>query len=383
MAQVKTPYIVNKEGAGTITPALRERVLAQYAPGLREIYGDRLRGEAHLTAFHFTAHDQRLSIGRTLIQDLYANIEEGVEMAAQAAELWKTLEGRIDPHRYEYTLKTLVDYAESERSRTLKKWVTNLEAHTGRTREDTLAGLTQEALAKVGTYNVRHFGAVADGKSNDADTISQAIAACNAAGGGTVLLPSGVYATGSIHLKSNVTLALDAGATLNALPNTDAALLVGENLENVNIYGPGSVDGVGNNGIALQHCKNVEIRNLNIHNGGNAAIFVTDCDDVLVDNIDIRTDRDGISISECRDVTVSDCRIDAVHREYGRPIGGGEAIKVDGKVLTSENITIQNCLLVNGGNMVESGISPEGNPRNIHFQNVRVLHPSPDGSSIL
>ena len=187
MAQVKTPYIVNKEGAGVITPALRERVLAQYAPGLREIYGDRFRGEAHLTAFHFTEHDQRLSIGRTLIQDLYANIEEGVEMAAQAAELWKTLEGRIDPHRYEYTLKTLVDYAESERNRTLKKWVTNLEAHTGRTREDTLAGLTQEALAEVGTYNVRHFGAVADGKSNVADAINQAIAACNAAGGGTVL----------------------------------------------------------------------------------------------------------------------------------------------------------------------------------------------------
>ena len=65
MAQVKTPYIVNREGAGVITPALRERVLAQYAPGLREIYGDRLRGEAHLTAFHFTEHDQRLSIGRT------------------------------------------------------------------------------------------------------------------------------------------------------------------------------------------------------------------------------------------------------------------------------------------------------------------------------
>ena len=40
MAQVKTPYIVNEEGVGVITPALRERVLAQYAPGLREIYGD-------------------------------------------------------------------------------------------------------------------------------------------------------------------------------------------------------------------------------------------------------------------------------------------------------------------------------------------------------
>ena len=349
MAQVKTPYVVNKEGVGTITPALRERVLAQYAPGLREIYGDPLRGEAHLAAFHFTEHDQQLSIGRTLIQDIYANMEEGVEMAARAAKLWQTLEGKIDPHRYEYTLKTLIDYATSVRSMTLKKWVTNFEAHTGRIRLDTLTGLTAEALAKVGTYNVRHFGAVADGKSNDADAINQAIAACNAAGGGTVFVPSGVYATGSIYLKSDVTLALDAGATFKALSDANAALLAGENLENVNIYGPGALNGKGNNGITLRHCKNVKIRNLNVHSGGNAAVFVMDCDGVLVDNINIRTDQDGLNLSECRNVTVSDCRIDAVQRVYGRPVGGGTAIKFDGKVSSSDNITVQNCFLVNGG----------------------------------
>ena len=259
MAQVKTPYVVNRKGPGVITPALRERVLAQYAPGLREIYGDRLRGEAHLTAFHFTGHDQRLSIGRTLIQDIYANMEEAVEMAAQAAELWKTLEGKVDLHRYEYTLKTLVDYAASVRSLTLKKWVANFEGHTGRKREETLVGLTAEVLAQVGTYNVRHFGAVADGKSNDADAINKAIAACNAAGGGTVFVSSGVYATGSIRLKRNVTLAVDAGATLKfSFSNTDGSLLIGEDLENVKIYGPGTLDGMSNTCIVLKRCENVE-----------------------------------------------------------------------------------------------------------------------------
>ena len=377
MAQVKTPYIVNTEGVGTITPELRERVLAQYAPGLREIYGDRLRGEAHLTAFHFTAHDQRLSIGRTLIQDIYANMEEGVEMAAQAAELWKTLEGRVDSHRYEYTLKTLVDYAASVRSMTLKKWVTNFEAHTERKRLDTLGELTQEALAKVGTYNVRHFGAVADGTSNDADAINKAIAACNAAGGGTVFVPSGVYATGSIHLKSNVTLALDAGATLKAVPDADAALLIGKNLQNVNIYGPGTLNGTGNNGITLQHCQNVEIRNLNVHNGGTAAIFLTNCDGVLIDNSDIRTDQDGLNLSECRNVTVSDCRIDAVQRVYGRPIGGGTAIKFDAEVSSSDNITVKNCFLVNGRSGVASNAETERSSGNANFENVQVRYISP------
>ncbi len=377
MAQVKTPYVVNKEGVGTITPALQERVLAQYAPGLREIYGDPLRGEAHLAAFHFTEHDQQLSIGRTLIQDIYANMEEGVEMAARAAELWKTLEGKIDPHRYEYTLKTLIDYAVSVRSMTLKKWVTNFEAHTGRTRLDTLTGLTAEALAKVGTYNVRHFGAVADGKSNDADAINQAIAACNAAGGGTVFVPSGVYATGSIHLKSDVTLALDAGATFKALPDADAALLAGENLENVNIYGPGALNGKGNNGIRLQHCKNVKIRNLNVHSGGNAAVFVMDCDGVLVDNINIRTDQDGLNLSECRNVTVSDCRIDAAQRVYGRPVAGGTAIKFDAEVSSSDNITVQNCFLANGGSVAASNTETESRSGNANFENVQIRYISP------
>ena len=290
MTQNKTPYIVNREGVGVITPALRERVLAQYAPGLRKIYGDPLRGEVHLATFHFTAHDQRLSIGRTLIQDIYANMEEAVEMTSQAAELWKTLEGKVDPHRYEYTRKTLVDYAASVRSLTLKKWVTNFEKHTGRKREETLAGLTAEALAEVGTYNVRHFGAVADGRSNDAGAINEAITVCHAAGGGTVFVPSGVYATGSIHLKSYVTLAVDAGAVLKfSASDADVPLLVGEDLENVKIYGPGTLDGTGSTCIALKRCKNVEIRNLNVYRGGDSAILAESCDGLLIDNVDIQT----------------------------------------------------------------------------------------------
>ena len=349
MTENKTPYVVSQEGVGVMTPALQARVLAQYAPRLREIYGDPLRGEAHLVTFHFTEHDQRLSIGRTLIQDIYANMEEGVEMASQAIKLWKTLEGKIDRHRYEYTLKTLVDYAASVRSLTLKKWVTNFEKYTGRKREAILAELTAEALAKVGTYNVRHFGAVADGKSNDADAINKAITACYAAGGDTVFVPSGVYATGPIQLKSNVTLAIDAGAVLQySFVEADMPLFVGTDLENVKIYGPGSLDGKGNTCITLKRCKNVEIRNLNIHRGGDSAVLAEGCDGLLVDNVDIRTDGNGLHLSECQNVTIAYCRIDAVHREYGRPIGGGAAIKVDGDTHSSENITVEDCFLVNG-----------------------------------
>ena len=348
MTENKTPYVVTEKGVGVTTPALHARVLAQYAPGLQKIYGDPLRAEAHLVAFHFAEHDHRLSIGRTLIQDIYANMEEAVEMALQAAELWKTLEGKVDPHRYEYTLKTLVDYAASVRSMTLKKWVTNFEKYTDRKREETLAALTAEALAKVGVYNVKHFGAVADGTSNDADAMNQAITVCHAAGGGTVFVPSGVYATGSIHLKSNVTFAVDAGAVLKfSYPNTDTALLVGTNVENVKIYGPGTLDGTGNTCILLKRTKNVEIRNLNVHRGGDSAMLSENSDGLLIDNMDIQTDNDGLTLSESHNVTVTDCRIDTVHREYGRPIGGGEAIKVKNAEYPSENITVQDCFFAN------------------------------------
>lgn len=161
-------------------------------------------------------------------------------------------------------------------------------------------------------------------------------------------MPSGVYATGSIHLKSNVTLAVDAGAVLKfSYPNADTSLLVGEDLKSIKIYGPGTLDGTGSTCIALKRCKNVEIRNLNVYRGGDSAILAEGCDGLLIDNVDIRTGSDGLNLSECHNVTVADCRIDAVRREYGRPVGGGAAIKVSGEGPSSENITVQNCFLVN------------------------------------
>ena len=137
---------------------------------------------------------------------------------------------------------------------------------------------------------------------------------------------------GSIHLKSNLTLAVDEGAVLKfAFPNADPSLLVGANLENVKIYGPGTLDGAGNACITPKRCENVHIRNLKVYRGGDSAILAEGCDGVLIDNVDIRTGGNGIRLSEGRDVRVTDCRIDAVRREYGRRVGGGEAIKVSVK----------------------------------------------------
>lgn len=72
-----------------------------------------------------------------------------------------------------------------------------------------------------------------------------------------------------------------------------------------------------------KRCKNVEIRNLNVYRGGDSVILAEGCDGLLIDNVDIRTDSNGLNFSECHGVTVADCRIDAVRREYGKPAGGG------------------------------------------------------------
>ena len=215
MVENKTPYAINRDGIGPASPKLQKRLITQYAPGLREVYGDPLRGEEFLSSFHFKDLDYRLSIGRTLIEDVYGGMEEAVQIAEQMAELWKTLEGKIDEHRFEYTLDNLVGFVEDAQG-DRDDMAAAFQEHTGRKHDDVLSRLTASSLASVGTFNVRHFGAVGDGTANDAPAINKAIDACNAAGGGTVFVPSGMYTTGSVHLKSNVTLALDKGAGTQA-----------------------------------------------------------------------------------------------------------------------------------------------------------------------
>ena len=119
------------------------------------------------------------------------------------------------------------------------------------------------------TFDVRKFGARGDGKALDTAAINKTIDAAAAAGGGTVFFSAGDYLSVSIHLKSNVALYLDHGATIIAAetkpgiaydapePNEWGAyqdfghshwrnsLIWGENLENISILGPGRIWGKG------------------------------------------------------------------------------------------------------------------------------------------
>src|SRR5438045_7396560 len=65
-------------------------------------------------------------------------------------------------------------------------------------------------------YNVKDFGAKGDGNSVDTKAINNSIDNAAAAGGGTVYFPAGNYLSGSIHLKSNITLFIEQGVILIA-----------------------------------------------------------------------------------------------------------------------------------------------------------------------
>ncbi len=64
------------------------------------------------------------------------------------------------------------------------------------------------------TYNIKDFGAIADGKTMNTLAFEKAIKECAANGGGKVLVPNGKYLTGPIHLESNVNLHLEDQAEI-------------------------------------------------------------------------------------------------------------------------------------------------------------------------
>ena len=66
------------------------------------------------------------------------------------------------------------------------------------------------------TFDVKTYGAKGDGTTIDTPAINKAIDAVNASGGGIVRFSPGTYACYSIHLKSNVVLYLEPGATILA-----------------------------------------------------------------------------------------------------------------------------------------------------------------------
>jgi polygalacturonase len=232
-----------------------------------------------------------------------------------------------------------------------------------------LAGALRLSAA---TTDITAFGAKGDGKTQNREAINKAIESVAAAGGGTVEVPAGTWVTGSVRLRSNVTLQLDRGAVIEASSDASAydppepnqwdkyqdfghshfhdSLIWGEGLENIAIVGGGRISGKaltrergggGDKAIALKLCHNVTLRDFSIATAGHFGILAAGVDNLTIDNVMIDTNRDGIDVDSCRNVRISNSSINSPNDD-AITLKGTHAL---GAARVSENITITNCLV--------------------------------------
>ena len=97
---------------------------------------------------------------------------------------------------------------------------------------------------------MKQYGASGKRAENATKAIQAAIDACTGAGGGVVYVPPGEYTTGAIHLKDNVNLHLEAGATLFLSQNRDdfagraRSMINASGARNIAVTGRGTLDGL-------------------------------------------------------------------------------------------------------------------------------------------
>ena len=205
----------------------------------------------------------------------------------------------------------------------------------------------ESASAPVATFSVRDYGAVGNGSTNDSAAINKTIDAASRAGGGIVLFPSGTYkSSNTVHLKSNITIQVDAGATIVGSsadtydppePNDydeyqdyghshfHNAMFYGDKLKNIGFTGTGTIDGGGNlitgnpkSGeadkiLSLTRCDGLTINSLKFRRGGHFAILTNNCNNITSDHLilDTASDRDGWNIISAQNVTITNANFAA------------------------------------------------------------------------
>jgi polygalacturonase len=255
-------------------------------------------------------------------------------------------------------------------------------------------------------FNVKQFGATGDGETRATEQLQAAIDTCARGGGGTVLVPAGGYVTGTLWMRSNITLHLEAGATLLGSTTPDdfpiwssawegpgvkpgrAALVCGEGLENVAITGRGTIDGRGQMWwdsqrqepgtlrrpllVRLVDSRNVLVESVTLRNSPMWTLSPMACDNVTVHGITIQNppdspNTDGINPDSCRNVRISDCHVDVgddcITIKSGKEDDGRRELRA------CENIAVTNCTLVHGHGGVVMGSEVSGSIRNIAISN--------------
>jgi exo-poly-alpha-galacturonosidase len=257
-------------------------------------------------------------------------------------------------------------------------------------------------------FLVTSYGAKGDGVTLNTEAIQKTIDACNKSGGGTVVIPKGVFVTGAIFLKQGVNLSVKKEGVLKGSVNRAdypqvktrwegtemmymAALVNADGLSHLKISGEGIIDGSGdvwvkriNNKIdtslntqrkwerprlmCIQNCSNVEISKLRLHNQAVWCVHILYCRGVLLNELDITADHnipssDGIDIDSGKDVVIKSCHIDVNDDCISIKSGKDEdGLRVN---RPSEDILIKDCHFGYGHGGVALGSETSGGIRNV------------------
>lgn len=267
-------------------------------------------------------------------------------------------------------------------------------------------------------FNVRDFGATGNPGVNSTMAVRSAVDACFAAGGGIVFVPPGDYTVGTIRLKDNVTLHLEAGATFflsqdaNDFIQGSRTMIFAEGAKNIAVTGRGTLDGLAKyefvemRGIdpeisteieiarkagvdmrryyrtgmqtymfILNNCTNILLSDFSVINSPLWNIRLNDCNRVFIRGIYIFSDlekgvnSDGIDICCTSNVTISDCIIET----------GDDAIVLktperrgQEKVNPVENVVVTNCILTSSSTPLMIGTETFADIRHVIFSNCTI-----------
>lgn len=259
-------------------------------------------------------------------------------------------------------------------------------------------------LRGAGTiFDARKYGAVGDGMTLDTQAIQRAIDAA-ASGEGTVRLSSGTFLSGSLVMKSGVTLLIEKDAILLGSPrhedyikNRWLALLEAKGQHSIAVIGGGTIDGQGKaladdvlrlvkenkiidplasnrpdeknrpQIIEFVDCNGVTVQGVTLKNSSCWVQTYDNCEQVCLDHVTVRStaswNNDGIDLYDCRHATVTHCDIDS--DDDGICLKSGE----NG---ACEDISVENCKVRSSASGFKLGTSSRGAFRRITVRGLSI-----------